>query len=323
LARRTEIPMVRSVSVTIASAIVAVALLAPGTAQARVAPRHGVLFGAHVSPRWGLYQGPTVRRYEAKIGRKFDIVNRYHAFSDSVMVTEASMASEGRIPMISWKALDGSAPNRHRAAEIAAGRADAGIKKFARAVKALRAPVMIRPWWEFTQAPGKIQYIGSPREFIRAWKHMVRLFRSVGARNAQFVWDPQAAAFCNGRAQSFYPGDRWVQWIGGSAVPVDSFRSFDAMFGCFYRFGNKHHRPLMVWSGVREKPGAPRWKAHWLRGAKRTMRDRMPKIKAFVYLHADYANTNYWADTSDQALARYRAIGCTNYFNPNGRHLNC
>jgi hypothetical protein len=50
-----------------------------------------------------------VRKYEDMIGRKFDIVNRYHAFSYRDMTTEKSMA-EGRIPMISWKALDGSRP---------------------------------------------------------------------------------------------------------------------------------------------------------------------------------------------------------------------
>ena len=304
-------------------AIVAVALLIPGVALARLAPRHGVLFGAHISPRWGLYQGPTVRKYEDMIGRKFDIVNRYHAFSYVDMTTEKSMASEGRIPMISWKALDGSRPNRHRAAQIAAGRADGGIRKFARAVKAIGKPVMIRLWWEFTQAPGRVQYIGPPRDFIRAWKHVVRMFHRMGVKNAKFVWDPQAAAYCNGRAQSFYPGGRWVDWIGGSAVPIESYRSFHELFSCFYRFGKHHNRPLMAWSGVTEKPGSPYWKARWLQGVKRTISNRMPKVKAFVYMHADYAKTDYWADTTTQSMARYIAIGCANYFNPNDRHLSC
>ena len=297
------------------------ALLIPSGAHARIAPRHGVLFGAHVSPRWGLYQGPTVRRYEKVIGRKFDLVNRYHAFSDADMTTEKAMASEGRIPMISWKALDGWASDRDRAAAIAAGRADKGIRRFARAVRSIGRTVMIRMWWEFTQAPGRIQYIGPPRKFIPAWRHVVGIFHRMGVRNARFVWDPQANAFCNGRAQSFYPGDRWVDWIGGSAVPIDSFRSFRKLFSCFYRFGKHHPQPLMAWSSVIEKPGSPRWKSRWMRGAKRTIRRRMPLLKAFVYMNADYSRTNYWADTTKRSLRRYVSMGCSRYFNPSGRRL--
>ena len=320
LTRQTETRKGRRSSATIVVAIVVGALLIPGTAQARrLAPRHGVLFGAHVSPRWGLYQGPSVRKYEDMIGRKFDIVNRYHAFSYRDMTTEKSMASEGRIPMISWKALDGFSPNSNRAREIAAGNADEGIRKFARAVKRVRRPVFIRMWWEFTQAPGRIQFIGEPREFKRAWRHVVGIFRHMGVHNAKFVWDPQAAAFCNGRAQSFYPGNRWVDWIGGSAVPVDNFRSFRQLFECFYKFGKHHPKPLMAWSSVIEKPGDPYWKAGWMRGVKRTIQHRWPRLKAFVYMHSDYTHTNYWADTTQQSMDRYIDIGCSNYFNPNDR----
>jgi hypothetical protein len=164
-----------------------------------------------------------VRKYEDMIGRKFDIVDRYHAFSYRDMTTEKSMASEGRIPMISWKALDGFSPNSNRAREIAAGNADEGIRKFARAVKRVRRPVFIRMWWEFTQAPGRIQFIGEPREFKRAWRHVVGIFRHMGVHNAKFVWDPQAAAYCNGRAQS-HP---WEPVGDGSALggAVDNFRA--------------------------------------------------------------------------------------------------
>ena len=47
----------------------------------------------------------------------------------------------------------------------------------------------------------------------------MNIYDAEGATNVQWVWDPQAAAFCSGHAQSYYPGDAYVDWIAGTAIP--------------------------------------------------------------------------------------------------------
>jgi hypothetical protein len=320
---RTKRRMARTAMVAIAGALV-LATVAPGVAQAGIVPRHGILFGSHVSPRWGLYQGPTVRAYEKRIGRQFDIVNRYHAFSDHDYTTEASMASEGRIPMISWRAIDSnSTPDPNAAAKIARGDFDAKIRAAATAVKHLGTVTLIRFAWEMTQAPGQLQYIGTPKEFIAAWRHVVTIFRNQGAHNARFVWAPQAASFCNHHAQPYYPGDAWVNWVDASAVPIDNFESFGGLFHCYYGWAKNRPHPMMVWTGVVEKPGNPIWKARYLRRARRKIHLHMPKLKAFMYFNSINGKTDYWADTTARSFKAYVAMACAPYFETGGPRATC
>ena len=287
--------------------------LAPAS-NASIAPRKGILFGTHISPRWG-DQGDSIRRTESMLGRKFDITHRYHGFTDTFYRPELNWTREGRVPMASWRATK-LIPDSHRAAKIARGVYDRNIRSIARAMKTVPGPLLVRFAFEMTQAPGRIQYIGTARHFIAAWRHVVRIFEAVGARNVRWVWDPQANAFCNGRAQSYYPGDKFVDWIAGTAIPREAAdKSFKELFSCLYRWGARRGKPLMAQTGVVEIPGRPGWKANWMYGMRSTLKT-MPKIKALVYYNSKKRLTNYWADTSSSSWRSYKAMACDGYFNP-------
>jgi hypothetical protein len=297
--------------------VVATAGIAPASVAARLTPGHGVLFGTYISPRWG-DQGASIRHAEGMLGRLFDITTRYHGFTDTFYKPESNWTDEGRLPMASWRAT-GTTPDPHRAAAIARGTYDATIVSVAKAMKAVSGPLLVRFDSEMTQAPGQIQFIGPPKRFVAAWRHVVDLFRAHHVNNVRWVWDPQAAAFCNGRAQSFYPGNRYVDWIAGTAIPPsESTKSYHDLFSCFYEWGSRKTKPLMTQVGVVEVAAQPAWKADWM-AAMRASLKAMPAVKALIYWNAQKARTNYWADSSTGSWDNYAAMACDHYFNPRGR----
>ena len=102
---------------------------------------------------------------------------------------------------------------------IAAGRFDAYITKWARAIKSYRRPVIIRFAHEFngTWYP----WSHNPKAYVAAWQHVWSVFHRVGARNVTWVWsfNPGPTASRWARAVTpYWPGRRYVDIIGGSAV---------------------------------------------------------------------------------------------------------
>jgi hypothetical protein len=52
------------------------------------------------------------------------------------------------------------------------------------------------------------------QKFIGAWRHLVSLFRAVGATNVQWIFGPSSGAFFTKEWGYFYPGPGYVDWIG-------------------------------------------------------------------------------------------------------------
>jgi hypothetical protein len=311
-------PPRRHVGASIVTALLTAALLwaAAGTASAVRVPRKGAYFGAYVQARSGQSQFESVRSFQRLIGRKIKVVNKYHPFTDHSYRFEADLLATGHIPMISWRATD-DAIDGHRAEKIANGEYDSLIRNTADALKQLDGRVLLRFAWEMDQPAGSRQYIGSPSEFVAAWRRVYNIFQDRGARRVEFLWAPRAASFSKGVGQDFYPGGAYVDWIGGSAVPLDNWHSFGSIFDGFYAWGSTQSRPLFVWVGIREKPDSATWKASWISGMSSRIRRHMPRVKAFVYYHAlSPLGYRFYVDTSASALNSYRKMGSTNFFNP-------
>lgn len=308
----------RAVSAVVVSASLVVPAGAPEAIAAEpppVVPTDGTHLGAQVNLRYGLDQYDSIVRFEQQIGRKLAIVNRFHPWSKVQYRQEARHVADGRIPLISWRATDDK-PDANRARKIASGQYDALIRRHADAINELRGPVLVRWNWEMDQRPGARQYIGEPSDFVAAWRRIVGIFRQRGADNAQFVWAPRANSFNKGTGQQYYPGDRWVDWIGGSAVPLKAFRDFDTIFEGLHRWGAGRGKPLLAWIGAQERPGDPNWKRNFLRGADEALRERMTGFRAFVYYHAlSPKGYEFWADTTPQAFGAFRAMACSAHLN--------
>lgn len=306
-------PRFRATLAVVILTMLVTALWGP-TASAKVrVPSLGVWLGAFPNKGGDNYR--ALHQMEVAIGRRLKIVNKYHSWSNHSYQFERQVLAGGRIPLISWRATETS-PDRARAQRIASGRYDVLIRRTAAAVRALRGRVLIRFAWEMDQGPGERQHIGTPIQFVRAWRRVVSIFRSMGVRNAEFVWAPRAGSFKKGIGQRFYPGPTWVDWIGGSAVPIHNYAWFRELFGGFHTWASRQPKPLLIWVGVRERSGNPTWKARFIRGMNLSVRG-WRRVKAVVYYHARAPKGyNYFVDTSPQALRAFRAMARSNYFTP-------
>lgn len=301
-------------------------LVRPGVAVADIAPATGALWGAYVQAAGGQSHYQAVRHLERKLGRKLKIDHHYHEWRKLDLREEKLDLAKGRIPLISWPSA--AWPAGVDAAAINSGSQDGVIRSAADKLKALGKPVFLRFAFEMDQAPPSRRYIGKPKEFRRAWRHVYDIFHARGAGNVRLVWCAVASNFANGRAQKFYPGDHYVDWIaadGFSFYPVklssiSRWRPFREIFGAFYTWG-RSRRPLMVAAtGVQEDSRHMRRKAHWFQQAGNAMRHRMRGIKAFVYWNALHptpnGNANFSANTSGRSFRAYRRMGHRGYFKP-------
>jgi hypothetical protein len=293
-----------------------------GTARAAVVtPTTGAYFGAYVQPHRGSDLIHSVAAFETKLGRTLAIVNKYHDFTMQNYADEASLISSGHEVMVSWHPTDGKS-NPNRAREIVAGRWDRVIRTAADRMKALDAPLLLRWDFEMDQDRGQWENIGGPSRFIAAWRHMYNLFQRRGATNVEWMWAPRAQSFKTGRAQHYYPGAGYVDWIGASAVPEKNWAPFAKIFnggshGGFYTWASQRHKPLVVWVGVRERPNHPTWKARWLGHLRSTLKRSMTAVKALIYYDAASPDgLRYYAHTSTRAWRAFRGMALDPYFNP-------
>ena len=234
----------------------------PVTPGGTIAPENGTLLGANVSKENFSTRYDAVRGFENSIRRGLDIVHRYHEFSAGVTSTffwDRQHIEDGRTLMLSWRATDnpGSVngqPDPQRARKIVEGRFDTEIRAMATAMRDLEAPILLRFNWEMDQDRGDPQYIGTPAEFIAAWRYVHRIFEQRGATNVEWVWAPRARSFAKGVGQTYYPGFEYVDWVGGSAVPINSFTDAQTIYSDWNEWAVNIGKPQLLWIGLRENP---------------------------------------------------------------------
>jgi len=225
----------------LALAAVSLAVAAPAALAGSIVPASGVYLGAFANEPGG------ITTLETAIGRNLALDRTYVPWTFTGWANRiAPDKAAGRIPELAWTA----APTT-TAAAIAAGTQDRVILAAARAMRDSGTQIMLVPWYEFDQPRGHKRFIGGPKRGIAAWRHMVRLFRAVGATNVHFVWTPMAYDFgpyANVDAAAFYPGNAYVHWIGADAYnfPGVPFRTQAELLDPALAFAHKHDKPFIV-----------------------------------------------------------------------------
>ncbi len=171
------------------------------------------------------------------IGRQPAMIVSYKDWSQAPFVRDQldGIWNHGAVPMITWEPWtssgDGISLRR-----VARGKYDGYVEDAARAAAAWNRPLMVRfaqemngPWFPWS---------GSPSAYRAAWRHIVRVFRRSGADRVRWVWTPYANSGGHRPFSRYFPGGRWVDWVGldginwGGAFP---WRSFIQIFGASYR----------------------------------------------------------------------------------------
>jgi hypothetical protein len=216
----------RRVRLALTAGAVFLMLAMPALARAAPLPA-GRIFGVTAPsaqyPAWRAALGPAEARMTFQ---------SWSAGTDPVALLRADRR-RGTMPVITWEpwrppplgtADQGAAQPRYANARIAAGRFDALLRRWARAIRRHPGPVAIRFAHEMQGSwyPWSID----PAAYRAAWRHVRRVVRAAGARNTVWIWSPNANVdHTDARAladmEPYWPGARYVDAVGITALTFD------------------------------------------------------------------------------------------------------
>jgi hypothetical protein len=277
------------------------------------APRHGALVGAWIKPDALTHVGrlAAVDSLQADLGRRLSIVNTYRRFEQMVGTpSDKEFLARGATLMVSWATGD----NR----SILDGEHDELIRKQAKAVRRIKAPVLLRMRWEMDR-PNLRATMWSGADYIAAWKYVRKIFEEERATNVSWVWCPTAEGFIRGDAPAFYPGDDQVDWTCVDVYAGEKFEPIGDLMGPFLTWAAQHPKPIVIGEFGVAKAWGSAGRAAWLKDAGRTFKVN-PQIKAIAYFESDPEGngpTKQFQLTGDKAaFQEFHRLVRDPYFNP-------
>jgi hypothetical protein len=269
------------------------------------------------------YNGQTTGAdaLEAATGRRVDIVNWYQSWGGGDWISSVqshvlgAVTGGGRTPMLTWEPWApgaGTDQPRFRLSQIAGGEFDAYITTWALALKLAGAPVYLRPMHEMNgdwYPWGGTVNSNTPAQYVQAWRHMVDIFRQVGAGNVRFVWSPNNDDVPASNAmESYYPGASYVDVLAvdgynwGSGSPGHGgWKSFSSVFMRAYdRLKALGPQPIWIAEVGTSDDGGD--KAAWIRDMFAQARN-MDRLQAIVWFNENKERDWRAAPTGDIAAA--------------------
>jgi hypothetical protein len=302
----------------LAAAILAVLIFLPGADAEGQEQRPPIVSGAYI--RDASDRPELIDRYAGQVGRFPVIVMSYKDWGSIPFDSEQMDAiwNRGGVPMITWEpwtAEEEGIALRH----IAAKRWDRYLRRAARSASNWGKPLMVRfahemngdwfPW-------GRGVNGNTARDFRKACKHVVYLFRFHGATNVIWVWSPNEDSGGSFQFAPLYPGDEWVDWValdGFNFGADEGWPSFTTVFGSTYeRLVELTNRPMMIAETGSSEDGGD--KAAWISSALGREAPRFPRVRALVLYDGETPRGDFRVDTSPEALeALRRELGSPTY----------
>jgi mannan endo-1,4-beta-mannosidase len=283
----------------------------PGTRQVAALTRaHRVAIG--VAPGYPISK--SLPGFDRLVGRQARMVGLYQTWAEPLFYPWQlrEIARDGAFPLIAWKSMISSGPVP--LARIVAGDQDGRIRAAARSAAAWKHIIFVRldPEMNLPMSAAGTGHLGNTApEFVRAWRHVVRIFRQAHATNVKWVWSPNTD--CGGKCPftDFYPGNAWVDWValdGYNFATVDHIRwfSFSRIFYGSYRIlTHLTHKPMMIAeTATADTPGS---KAEWILGMGQALAHRLNRIRAVVWFER-VKETNWSVNSSPGSLAAFRRV---------------
>jgi len=302
-------------------------------------PPQGAYLGVYVPP--APFEPGAIDAFERLAGKDAAIVMWYQPWavanrSKFDTATVVAVMRRGKVPMITWEPWDpGSDANRvrnpgrqpdFRLARINAGEFDGYIRGWARAIKGLGGPVMLRPmhemngnWYPWSGSTNG----NSPTQFVAAWRRIHDIFSEEGATNVTWVWSINHDSVPRGPKNAYsvyYPGDEYVDWTAmsgfnwGTSSPYSSWGSYAHWYDEPLAYLRTLGKPICIAEfGTVEQGGD---KAAWLADAyARIAKD--PAVRAVVYFDSvehDSGTQDWRVSSSAKSLAAFRAAIAPPYF---------
>jgi hypothetical protein len=188
--------------------------------------------------------------------------------------------------------------------EIAQGKHDGYIKKFAQGAQEFGKEYGGFFFSTMEEGNGNWYSWGMNSNFIPAWRHIWQIFEDQGANQyATWIWvvycpEGLPARWAN-NPELYYPGDKYVDWIGLNAYSIAGKPTADHTLNGLIRetyrrlFQDHPQKPFMISSFGRTNESN---QSRWLINAYSSIKNSFPAIRAAIY----YDNT--WRLTGDHTL---------------------
>jgi mannan endo-1,4-beta-mannosidase len=184
-----------------------------------------------------------VASFARHVGRQPNLVLYFSGWGEQFKTSFARAArAHGAVPMVDMN------PDGVSMRSIAVGRSDGYLRSYALAVRSYAHPVVISfahemngNWysWGWTRA--------SPREWVKAWRHVVTMFRRSGADNVAWLWSVNDVTTGEGPIHDWWPGRSYVTWVGMDAYFTQPAQNFTSLFGPTIAAIRKiTHKPLLI-----------------------------------------------------------------------------
>jgi mannan endo-1,4-beta-mannosidase len=228
------------------SLIVAVLVVCAGAGSALYASRrqnagiaalpHGPLQAHPLStrhPYMGVFKAGAIASYTPVtsfanlVGRQPSILLYYSGWNDPFQFRFADeAAAHHAVPFVQMM------PKGQAMSSVAAGKYDRYLDSYARSVRAYGQPVIIsfapeaNGWW-YNWGFGHTD----PAQWIAAWRHVVTVFQQQGATNVTWMWTINRGGGPTGPVQDWWPGARYVNWVGIDGYYFRKGDNFDGLYG--------------------------------------------------------------------------------------------
>jgi hypothetical protein len=169
-----------------------------------------------------------VEHFSALVGHQPNLALYYSSWWEPFQISFARAAvAHHALPMVQLE------PRDVNMAGIATGQYDAYLQAFAHSIGSLKTPVVLSfghemnaDWygWGYRHTP--------PWVFRAAWRHIYRLFARLGVRNVKWLWTVNVVGGRDvDQIQEWWPGYRYVTWVGIDGHYFDPSIKFVSLFG--------------------------------------------------------------------------------------------
>ena len=300
-----------------------------------------------------------LKEYEKMTGRNLAIVASYLAFSQDgkpysfPIDLYDTVRDNGSILMLTWEPRDWDTSDplyfkESMLPSIIDGKYDAYIDQWAADIKKLDGPIMLRfapemnidnfAWSGARNGGGKKDGFGDPNvpdgpeTYVAAYRHVHDRFESAGVDNVLWVWTPVLWGMPFepwNHYTNYYPGADYVDIVAmdeynwGTSQGWSQWKSFNEMYWQLYSELTSLYpdKTLIIGEFASSEKGGN--KASWIKKAFSDMKEKYPKIKAFVWLNTDnrnetvnnlLENSDWRINSSDQSADAAKEALSDKYF---------
>jgi hypothetical protein len=211
--------------VAVAAALFGIGRLVSGGVSGSLSAAPASYLGVYEAGALDSYQ--SVADFTRVAGRQPNLVGYYSGWGEAFQTSFAkTVDSHGAATIMQWD------PTLASVAKIAAGGYDGYLRSFAASVRDFGHPVVIgfghemNAYW-YSWGYGHLQ----AATFVAAWRHIVTLFRQQGANNVTWLWTVQADEPGTGPIGSWWPGAKYVNWVGIDGYYYQPSETFFSIFG--------------------------------------------------------------------------------------------